>query len=132
MYLWLDLWDKRCWISILIEGVIIPKWIVKRHNLVNELKKIITHYWIKTIVVWLPYDLYWKDLKQLNKTKIFIDKLKTIFNNINIEWIDERYSSFEADYILDEMWIKNKKWKKDDISASIILETFLKKNNFNL
>ena len=127
MYLWIDLWDKRCWVAVFVEGIIFPKWIILRPKLITELRKIIKEYNIKTIVVWLPYDLYWKNLKQLDKTKVFIEKLKQIFSDLKIEWVDERFTSFEADLVLDTMWIKDKQWQKDDISAVIILESYLKK-----
>jgi putative transcription antitermination factor YqgF len=127
MYLSIDLWDKRCWLAVEIEWVIIPKWIILRPKLISEIKKLINFYNITTIVVWLPYDLYGKELRQFDKTKKFIEKLKNIFPSIIIEWVDERFTSFEADYTLDMLWIKNKQWKKDDISAVLILESFFKK-----
>ncbi len=129
MYLWIDLWDKKCWLSVYLEWIVVSKWIVKRVDLIKELQKLIKEYTIKTIVVWLPYDLYNKDLKQLNKTKNFIKKLETIFPNLEIEGEDERFTSFEADNILDTMWVKDKSWKKDDISAILILESYLRKKS---
>ena len=128
MYLWIDLWDKRCWIAIETEGIVFPKWIILRPKLITELRSIIKEYNIEVIVVWLPYDLYGKNLKQLDKTNVFIEKLKNIFPKLKIEWMDERFTSFEADLVLDTMWIKDKKWQKDDISAALILESYLKKN----
>lgn len=126
MYLAIDLWDKRCWIAVTIEGIILPKDIVARTSLINVLKKYINDYKIKVIVVWLPYDLYNSNLKQLDKTKKFIEKLKLIFPNIKIDSIDERFTSFEADSILKTMWIKDTSGQKDAISASLILESYLK------
>lgn len=128
MYLWIDLWDKRCWISIFIQWIVLPKWIVSRHLLIGEIKKLIKPYDITTIVVGLPYDLYGKNLRQLDKTNVFIEKLKSIFPDLKIEWMDERFTSFEADLILESMWVKDKDWKKDDISAVLILESYLKQN----
>lgn len=125
-YIWIDLWNKNCWIAIEIEGVIIPKWVFDRHKIINILKRFIDSYNIKTIVVWLPYDLYNNDTRQLDRTNKFIDKLRIIFPTLDIKWFDERYSSIESGFILEEMWIKA--WKKDDLSASIILENFLKTN----
>lgn len=127
MYLWIDLWDKRCWISVYVQWVVLPKWIVDRPLLITQLKKLIKEYDITTIVVGLPYDLYGKNLRQLDKTKIFIEKLKNIFPNLKIEWMDERFTSFEADIVLSSMWIRGKIWNKDDISAVIILESYLNK-----
>jgi len=50
--------------------------------------------------------LYNTDLKQLNKTKKFIEKLKIIFPDIKIDTIDERFTTFEAENILRSMKIK--------------------------
>ncbi len=123
MYLWIDLWDKKCWIAVYINGIVLPKTIVPRIKLINLLKKYINEYNVEVIVVWLPYDLYWKDLKQLEKTKKFSSKLQKIFPKQKIDFIDERFTSFEADNIVSD-W---KKWNKDDISALLILESYLKK-----
>jgi putative Holliday junction resolvase len=125
MYLAIDLWNKRCGIAVEIEWIVIPKEIVSRINLIKILKKYITEYNAKVIVVWLPYDLYWKDNKQLEKTKKFIQKLEQIFPDLQIDSIDERYTSFEAEEVLSSFWIKNMTWKKDAISAGIILESYL-------
>jgi len=129
MYLWIDLWDKRCGISVFIEGVIIPKDIVLRAKLISYIKKILSEYNIQSIIIGLPYDLYGKNLKQLEKTQKFIEKLRNIFPEIQIEWHDERFSSFEAENILSDMWIKEKEWQKDAIAAAIILESYLKQHN---
>jgi len=126
MYLAIDLWDKRCWIAVTVEGIVMPKDIVPRTSLINALKKYISDYKIKVIVVWLPYDLYNIDHKQLDKTKKFIEKLKIIFPDLKIDSIDERFTSFEADSILRTMWIKDTSGQKDAISASLILESYLK------
>lgn len=126
MYIGVDLWDKRCWIAIYIEWVVIPKEIVLRANLIKILKKYTDEYNAKVIVVGLPYDLYQKEKKQLEKTKKFIDKLKDLFIGIEVVWVDERFTSYEADNILRELWKNNTEGKKDAISAALILETYLK------
>jgi len=69
--------------------------------------------------VGLPYDLYGKDRVQLEKTQKFIEKLKNIFPQKDIIGIDERFSTFEARF--SQAGNKN----VDDISASIILDTYL-------
>jgi len=125
-YIWVDLWNKRCWLAVEVEGIVIPKSIVSRVDIIKEIKKLINDYNIKVIVVWLPYDLYNKDNRQLDRTKKFVEKLKNIFDNIKIETVDERFTSFEADNILWEMWVKDTMWQKDDLSAALILETYIK------
>lgn len=129
-YLWIDLWDKNCWLAYSLEWIIFTLPQVERHTLVNELKKIIKEKNIWTIVVWLPYDLYWKDLNQLDKTKKFIEKLKDIFPEIKIDWIDERFTTFESLNILGSFEKKsNISSKKDSMSAFLILESYLNKRN---
>ena len=125
----IDYWDKRCWVAIELENVAIPKEIVLRNDIIKLINNYIDDYNVSTIVVWLPYDLYWKDLKQLEKTQKFIRELKNKFKNVKIEWVDERFTTFEAERVLDAYWIDDKKWKKDAISASLILESYLNKIN---
>jgi len=129
----IDYWDKRCWIAVEMEGIAIPKEICLRVDIINILEKYFLEYKdIDRIVVWLPYDLYWKDLVQLNKTKEFCRELENKFGKkskkekkYKIIWVDERFTSFEADNTLKEFWQKNNIWKKDAISAFLILETYL-------
>lgn len=114
-----------------------PKEIVLRVDIIKILEKYFLEYTdIDKIIVWLPYDLYGKDLKQLNKTKEFIRELENKFwkksnikNKFEIIWIDERFTSFEADNTLRQFWKKENIWEKDAISASLILETYLSKKN---
>ncbi len=65
MYLAIDLWDKRCWIAIEVEWIVVPKEIVPRTALIDIVKKYIKEYNIKVIVVWLPYDLYNRKMKAI-------------------------------------------------------------------
>ncbi len=120
----IDLWEKKVGIAIEINNIAFPKKIVSRIELVRELKKIFSeNESYDTIIVWLPYDLYWIDNKQLNKTTKFIEKLKLIFPLKKVIWIDERFTTFEAQNINKSF--KNNKKEVDDISASLILESYL-------
>lgn len=122
----IDLWEKKVWLAIEINNIAFPKKIVSRIEVVRELKKIFEeNKSIDTIVVWLPFDLYNKDTKQLDKTNKFIEKLKNIFIGKNIVWVDERFTTFEAINIKNKI-DKNKK-QVDDISACLILESYLKR-----
>ena len=124
-YLSIDLWDKLCWIAYTNMWIIFTSNSISRFKLVNEIKTIILEKDISKIIVGLPYDLYWKNTKQLDKTKKFIQKLKVIFPNIQIEWIDERYTTFEALDILKTLKQKDIKNKKDSMSAYLILESYI-------
>lgn len=124
-----DLWNKRVWIAIYVQWVVLPHDIVNRVAIVRYLQKLIQERNSKKIVVGLPYDLYGIDTKQLDKTKVFIEKLKNIFPDQEIVWHDERFSTFEADATLQKNWNKIKSTYKDDISAALILESYIHKIN---
>lgn len=122
----IDLWERKVWIAVEINNIVFPKKIVSRIEIVRELKKLFEdNNSIDTIVVWLPFDLYNKDTKQLDKTNKFIEKLKNIFVDKKIVWVDERFTTFEAINIKNKT-LKNKK-EVDDISACLILESYLKR-----
>ena len=126
-YLWIDLWNKKCWIAVEVEWVVFPKSIVPRVSIIKEIKRLIDKYSVDTIIVWAPHDLYWIDNKQLDKTRDFTQKLKDIFSDLKVEEIDERYTSIIAKSALNQM--QDTKSQKDAISAALILETYLKFKN---
>ena len=127
----IDLWDKRCGIAVEIDWFSMSKDIVARTSIISAIKTYSDKYSCDTLVVGLPYDLYWKNLKQLEKTKKFISKLEEIFPGKKIVWFDERFTSFEADTILKEYWIKDTRGQKDDISAQIILDNYISKEDLH-
>jgi putative transcription antitermination factor YqgF len=88
----------------------------------QTLKKYVSEYKIRIIVIGLPYDLYGKKNKQLEKTKEYMKYLSEQFPHISIEGCDERFTSFAADEISLEMGDYS---KRDDIAAALILETYL-------
>ena len=123
--IWIDYWDKRCWVAVEVAGFSMAKEICARVKIMSIIRKYCKEYNCDEIVIGLPYDLFWKNLVQLDKTKKFIENVKELFPDKEVIWIDERFTSFEADSVLKEMWIYNTRNKKDDISAQIILETYI-------
>lgn len=119
----IDVWDKRCGIATCNEWIAFPKDIVKRTDIISWLKKYFaSHESISHIVVWLPYDLYGVDNRQLDKTQKFIGKLSDIFPDKNVVWHDERFSSFQAGEWFDD--------HRDDIAAQCILQSYLDSISF--
>lgn len=118
-HIWLDLWDKKVWVAVLVEWISVPKAIVVRTKIVSYIRQLIGEYQVTTIVVGLPYDLYGIQQKQLQKTQKFIEKLIEIFPEIRIIWYDERFSTIEAKRD------STNHQDVDDISASIILESYI-------
>lgn len=121
-YVAIDLGDKRVWIAHESKNFAFARDIVKRTDIIKYLKKISRDYQdLETIIVWLPYDLYGIDTKQLDKTEKFIEKLRTIFPLLVIQWHDERFSSYEASRVSG--------WHRDDIAAQCILQSYLDSND---
>lgn len=118
-YIGIDLWDKRVGLAKADdENFAFALWIFPRIQIVSELKKIEKKFVdLEQIIVGLPYDLYGKDTKQLEKTQKFIEKLWEIFPNKKIIGHDERFSSFVADEGFSQ--------HRDDIAAQIILQSYL-------
>ncbi len=113
----IDLGDKRCGIAISNESIAFAHKVVVRSQLMGFLKKYVLREDIKTVVVGLPFDLYNKDTRQLDKTLIFIEKLKEVFPKLEIIWHDERFSSFQANEGFDD--------HRDDIAAQCILQSYI-------
>jgi len=120
-----DLWDKRVWIAVYTEWVVLPHDIVNRVEIIRYLRKLIKQRDAKKIIVGLPYDLYGVDTKQLDKTRVFIEKLASIFPEQEIIGQDERFTTFEAEATQEKSWKKMKNSYKDDISAALILEWYI-------
>lgn len=117
--IWIDFWKKRIWIAIKVENIAIPYSIVERHKIIDELKKIIKERNIKTIILWNPLNMDWSLSEISKKVLEFEKKIKEFFPQIETILVDERLSSFEASFV------NNNYWEKDDIAASIILNSYL-------
>ena len=102
----------------------------------NEIFDFITAYLIDNVVdkfiVGMPFDMRGKTTDATNPTRDFINKLRKKYSQISIDTYDERLTSRIAkDAIL--LMGKNKKYRRnksniDKISASIILQSYLKRN----
>ncbi len=110
--------------ALQVAGVVLPKAVVPRVDVISVLKKYVKEYGITHIIIGLPYDLHGKNMRQLDKTKTFIDKLQDIFPNQKIIGHDERFTSFEAEQVSKKL--SKHAEKRDDIAAVLILESYLK------
>lgn len=117
-YIALDLWNKRVWIAHTKEGIVLPLAIIPRLEIIWYLKKYFQDFPESTIVVGLPYDLYGRDTKQLDKTQKFIEKLQQIFPKQDIIGHDERFSSIASEFDAPGA-------HRDDIAAMYILQSYL-------
>ena len=90
---------------------------------INDLIKI---YKISKIVIGLPLTLKGEEGEQARYTKEFVENLKNhIPQDIEIIFVDERFTSSLAEKTLSQTKKKNKKEKIDSLSAVFILQTYL-------
>lgn len=82
------------------------------------------------IVIGMPYSLEGEENSRTEITRQFGEELKQ-FSKINVEYEDERLSSYEAEEILKRKKVPPQERKKqlDSLSAAIILEAYLNNKN---
>ena len=125
----LDIGEKRIGIAISDkdEKISAPYGIIDNDsNFKTNIEKIINEYHIKKIVIGMPYTLKGDIGAQARKVIQFV-KENINFENVDIDYFDERFTSSIPEYE-----IKKSKMKKKDIdklSAAIILQDYLYKNN---
>ena len=119
--LWIDYGTKYIWLAkkdtkhdvIMPVGYIQNDWWT-----MFELANIIEQYGIKKIVIWWPTKQ--KDMQE--KIDRFIKELKIIYPDMEIEKVDEDYTSVEANATT---WnFQKKAWEEDTIAAMKILERY--------
>ncbi|WP_277285081.1 Holliday junction resolvase RuvX [Sneathia sanguinegens] len=80
------------------------------------------------LVVGKPLRLNGNSEIQVEKVEKFVSELKKQEDKINIYFVDERYTTKQAEYYLNNFSKKNGKKKRqvvDMLAATIILQTFL-------
>ena len=97
----------------------------------KRIEEIVLEYNVEMIILGMPYNVDGTSGFRVEKTEKFLHKLKCKFNNLVIETQDERYSSIEADNIMERVQVKSKDKKKlrDQLAAVNILETYNRNNN---
>ena len=102
-------------------------------NVFNLISEYVSENIIEMFVVGLPYDLKGRETDATKKALDFIKSLKNKFPSIPVDTYDERYTSKIAKDTIKEMG-KSKKYRReksnvDKISASIILQSYLRRKN---
>ncbi len=97
-------------------------------NPIERIKKIIDDEGTKKIVVGMPKSLDGTKKRQTEKVEEFIAELKANIPEIEIIYIDERYTTTEAEHYLKNYSKKNGRDRRkvvDMVAASIILQKYL-------
>ena len=133
--LWIDYGKKRTGIAVTdpLETIASSFRTVETNLLIDFLREFIRKNDTDSIVIGLPRqkDYSFSDIE--NEIQIFISKLKKILPKIKIFRQDERYTSKIAKKIISQATskksLREKKELVDSVSATIILQSYLEKNN---
>lgn len=95
-------------------------------QLLNRLREIIEEYQVKKIVIGLPLNMNATSGARVEKTKKFIEKLKTEFG-LEVITIDERLTTVASHRTMTELGVNKNKKKNivDMMSAVLILQMYM-------
>ena len=118
-------------LNITVQGLETLKYDGNDKVILRKIDEYLEKYHIDTIVVGMPYLLNGDKAERAEKTEKFIHKLKCKYNNIKIDYIDERLTTVAAHKTMNFLNINKYKKKNivDTISAIYILETYINKIN---
>ncbi len=110
---------------------------VPSHTLIDYLEKYMASEDVELIVLGYPKQINGQDSESMKYIKPFFNRLRNKFPNMNVVWVDERFTSKIAFQAMIDGGLKKKarqdKSLVDKISATIILQTYLEqKGNFKL
>lgn len=134
-YLSLDIGDVRIGVAVSDANnkFSLPLEVIDRNKVkaYKRIKEICIEKDITDIVVGLPLRLNGNSEVQVEKIKLFVEKLRTIIKNVNYHYFDERYTTKLAENNLKIVKKNSKESRKvvDMIAANIILQDFLDLKN---
>lgn len=97
-------------------------------NPIERIKEIIEDEGTRKLVVGMPKSLDGTKKRQTEKVEEFVSELKANISGIEIIYVDERYTTTEAEHYLKNYSKKNGKDRRkvvDMVAASIILQKYL-------
>lgn len=129
-YLAIDHGEKRTGLAIsdASEAVVSPYAVIETANqqeLVRRIAEVVRTEQVETVVIGLPFNMDDTEGPRAKKVRQFALTLQTQ-SHCPVILHDERLSSFEADYLSQDLNLTRKKKKKrlDAIAASAILRSF--------
>ncbi len=106
-------------------------YIENNEKVFEKIKDLINEYNIGKVVIGLPLTLKGEEGEQAKITREFAEKLKEHIPDIDIEFVDERFTTSLAEQHLRETTKKSKRKKKlDSVAAVYILKTYLDQQQF--
>lgn len=115
-------------------GIAFPRMVIENKGLsglIEKIKDICDELGVSKIVVGLPLnmDREEEDNEMVVEVRYFVKELREVLVEVEVEFFDERLSSFEANKLLDDVKKHSGKLSlgKDAYAAQIILQRFFDK-----
>ena len=109
---------------------------VPTHTLLDFVLSYVSNERVDRIIVGLPKQMNNEFSENMKYVQAFVAHLKRVIPNIPIEYQDERFTSVLAHKAMIEGGLKKKKRQEkalvDEISAVIILQSYLESQKYNL
>ena len=131
----IDYGTRRTGVAVTDPGQVIasPLETVMTHNLMLFLEHYFNVEKVDTLVVGLPKKMDNTESESMKDIRYFVGAFKKRFKDIEVKWIDERFTSKMAAEALVAGGMKKsgrrEKGSIDKVSAAIILQTFLEQRN---
>ena len=129
-YIGLDLGDVRIGVSTCDSLGILATGLLVKEDPIKKILEICEQENTYKLVIGKPLRLSGASEIQVEKYDKFANELKKANDRIEINFIDERYTTKEAEYYLKNFSKKNGKKRRqvvDMVASTIILQTFLNK-----
>ena len=128
------LWKKAYGVSDTMQLIANGLTTVPTHELLNFIGDYIAKEPVERIIVGLPRQMNNEFSENMKNIEPFVRSLKKRFPDIPVEYVDERFTSVLAHRTMQEAGLKKKdrqnKALVDEISATIILQTYLESKRF--
>lgn len=128
----LDVGDVRIGVALSdpLRMIASPFEVIDRNKVdyLKRIKEIIKEKTVTRLVIGMPISLDGTKKVQAQKVEIFIEEMKKELSGMEIDTIDERFSTVSADRMLNESTKKDAREKRkvvDKVAATIILQNYL-------
>ena len=131
----IDYGTKRTGIAVTDPGQMIasPLETVASHDLMSYLEAYFATEQVETLVVGQPRKMDNTDSESMKQIRYFVSAFRKRFPVMNVEWMDERFTSGLAKDALVAGGMKKSdrrvKGNVDKVSAALILQSFLERKN---
>lgn len=109
---------------------------VPTHTLMDFILDYVKREPVERIVVGLPKQMNNQPSENLVRIKPFVNRLRKVLPNIPVEYVDERFTSVLAHQAMLDGGLKKKDRQRkelvDEISATIILQSYMDSRKFKL